>query len=131
MNLAKPLLYLSIGLILSSLMIQFTEVQTKHLLILGVVLASVSILLLFLNSKTRLSTHSNNTQTNDEIISGKVKWYNKTKGFGFITQTNGEDVFVHQTSIKSNPKFLRDGQSVTMNVVQDEKGPQAENVQVG
>ena len=67
---------------------------------------------------------------NNETVNGTVKWFNKTKGFGFITQSNGDDVFVHQTSITSKPNFLREGQSVTMSVVKDAKGPQAENVKV-
>ncbi|MFK8013608.1 MAG: cold-shock protein [Marinicellaceae bacterium] len=66
----------------------------------------------------------------NKTVDGTVKWFNKTKGFGFITQSNGDDVFVHQTSIASKPNILREGQSVTMSVVNDEKGPQAENVKV-
>ena len=62
-------------------------------------------------------------------VSGKVKWFNNEKGFGFIEQENGQDVFVHQTAIMVDGyKTLNEGQSVTMEVTQGQKGLQAENV---
>ncbi len=63
-------------------------------------------------------------------ITGTVKWFNDEKGYGFIGQENGKDVFVHYSSIQqsSGRKTLREGQRVTMNVKQGQKGPQAENV---
>jgi CspA family cold shock protein len=64
-----------------------------------------------------------------EQVSGKVKWFNDAKGFGFIEQTDGPDVFVHHTAIKSEGfRTLKEGQAVTMEITQSEKGPQAENV---
>jgi cold shock protein len=63
------------------------------------------------------------------IIEGKVKWFNDEKGFGFIEQEGGKDVFVHHTSINGNGrKSLVEGQRVTMEVTAGQKGPQAENV---
>ena len=63
---------------------------------------------------------------------GTVKWFNDTKGFGFISRQNGEDVFVHHTSIQSKGfRSLLEGQSVRFNVVKGPKGWQAENVEVG
>ena len=60
---------------------------------------------------------------------GKVKWFNESKGFGFIEQESGPDVFVHFSAIQGDGfKTLAEGQSVTFNVVQGQKGPQAENV---
>ena len=60
---------------------------------------------------------------------GTVKWFNDAKGFGFITPESGEDVFVHFRSIQGNGfKSLKEGQKVTMEVTQGQKGPQAENV---
>ncbi len=60
---------------------------------------------------------------------GTVKWFNNKKGFGFIERENGEDVFVHHRSIiGSGRKYLREGQKVTMDIVQGAKGLQAENV---
>ncbi|MBT5030841.1 MAG: cold-shock protein [Proteobacteria bacterium] len=62
-------------------------------------------------------------------VDGTVKWFNDEKGFGFIEQEGGKDVFVHFSAIISEGrKSLMDGQKVTMDVVQGEKGPQAENV---
>ncbi len=61
--------------------------------------------------------------------SGKVKWFNESKGFGFIEQETGEDVFVHYTSIQGNGfKTLREGQRVDFEVTQGPKGLKAENV---
>jgi len=64
------------------------------------------------------------------MITGKVKWFNDAKGFGFITPDNGDkDVFVHFRSIQgSGFKSLQEGQVVEFNVTQGQKGPQADNV---
>ncbi len=62
-------------------------------------------------------------------VTGTVKWFNDEKGFGFIAQEGGKDVFVHFSAIQgSGRKTLREGQQVTMTVVSGQKGPQAENV---
>ena len=61
---------------------------------------------------------------------GTVKWFNDTKGFGFIQQESGEDVFVHYTAISGDGfKTLKEGQEVEFEVTQGPKGPQASNVQ--
>jgi CspA family cold shock protein len=60
---------------------------------------------------------------------GTVKWFNAEKGFGFIQQENGPDVFVHFRNINSSGfKSLDEGQKVQFNVTQGQKGPQAEEV---
>ncbi|AAV80877.1 MULTISPECIES: cold-shock protein [Idiomarina] len=60
---------------------------------------------------------------------GKVKFFNEAKGFGFIEQENGADVFVHFSAIQSDGfKTLAEGQQVSFTVAQGPKGPQAENV---
>ncbi len=61
---------------------------------------------------------------------GKVKWFDSKKGFGFIEQENGEDVFVHFSNIAGNGfRNLEDGDEVEFEVVQGAKGLQAQNVQ--
>lgn len=67
-----------------------------------------------------MSTHSN---------IGTVKWFNASKGFGFIEQEAGPDVFIHYSNISSSGfKSLEDGQKVQFNVTQGKKGPQAEDL---
>lgn len=62
-------------------------------------------------------------------MQGTVKWFNPEKGFGFIQQESGEDVFVHYSAIKSGGyKSLEEGQRVAFDVEQGPKGPQATNV---
>ena len=64
-----------------------------------------------------------------EQVVGTVKWFNDEKGFGFIEQKGGKDVFVHFSTIQgSGRKTLKEGQRVTMEVTSGAKGPQAENV---
>jgi len=63
------------------------------------------------------------------MANGVVKWFNDSKGFGFIEQENGDDVFVHFSSIQGDGfKSLAEGQKVTFDVVQGAKGLQAANV---
>jgi len=66
----------------------------------------------------------------NEMERGKVKWFNSEKGFGFIEREGGEDVFVHFSAIQSEGyKSLEEGQEVTFDVEQGQRGPQAANVQ--
>ncbi len=63
------------------------------------------------------------------MAKGVVKWFNDSKGFGFIEQESGADVFVHFSSIKGDGfKSLAEGQEVTFDIVDGAKGPQAANV---
>ena len=60
---------------------------------------------------------------------GKVKWFNDSKGYGFIEQENGDDVFVHFSAIKQNGfKSLKTGEKVEFEITKGPKGPQASNV---
>lgn len=60
---------------------------------------------------------------------GTVKWFNEAKGFGFISQESGPDVFAHFSAIKSEGfKTLAEGQKVEFDLTHGQKGPQAENI---
>lgn len=62
-------------------------------------------------------------------MKGTVKWFNAKKGFGFISDENGNDVFVHFSALQMDGfKVLDDGEEVEFDVVNGEKGPQASNV---
>jgi CspA family cold shock protein len=63
------------------------------------------------------------------MVNGTVKWFNDSKGFGFITSEDGSDVFVHHTSIQGNGfKSLAEGDSVSFDTEKGPKGPKATNV---
>jgi CspA family cold shock protein len=67
---------------------------------------------------------------NRSMANGKVKWFNEKKGYGFIEQENGKDVFVHFDAIKMDGfKTLKEGEEVTFDITEGAKGPQAANVQ--
>ena len=62
-------------------------------------------------------------------VQGKVKWFSNVKGYGFLEQEGGQDVFVHYSSVQGEGyKTLEEGDVVTFDIVQGEKGPQASNV---
>lgn len=62
-------------------------------------------------------------------MTGKVKWFNAEKGFGFIEREEGDDVFVHFSAIQAEGfKTLEDGQDVEFDIVEGDRGPQAANV---
>ncbi len=66
-----------------------------------------------------------------ERINGTVKWFNNSKGFGFITGEAGDDIFVHYTSIRGEGyRSLKEGQQVEFSVVESDKGLQAQDVVV-
>ena len=63
------------------------------------------------------------------IFSGKVKWFDAQKGYGFIEREDGDDVFVHFSAIKDDGfKTLEEGQDVEFEIVEGDRGPQASNV---
>ena len=63
------------------------------------------------------------------VVKGTVKWFNETKGFGFIQQESGPDVFAHFSEIASSGfKTLMEGQQVEFSVAQGQKGPNAVNI---
>jgi len=64
------------------------------------------------------------------MASGKAKWFNNKKGFGFIIQDSGQDVFVHHTSILGGGyKTLNEGEAVTFEAIPSDRGLKAQNVQ--
>lgn len=64
-------------------------------------------------------------------VNGTVKWFNPSKGFGFIEQEGGEDVFVHHSAINAEGfRTLEEGQRVEFTLGQGQKGPAAENVTI-
>jgi len=62
------------------------------------------------------------------MAKGKVKWYNETKGFGFIESENGDDIFVHRTGLSNSYDELQPGQEVDFEIKQGERGLIAINV---
>ena len=65
------------------------------------------------------------------MATGKVKWFNDSKGYGFIAADSGEDVFVHFSAIDGDGyRTLEEGADVEFEIVQDTKGPRAENVRI-
>ena len=66
-----------------------------------------------------------------ETVKGTVKWFNESKGYGFLSQPEGEDIFVHYTSIQGDGfRTLKEGQEVEFNVERGPKGLQASNVTI-
>lgn len=63
------------------------------------------------------------------MYTGKVKWFNESKGFGFITDESGKDIFVHYSAIQNDGfKTLQEGQAVSFDINDSDRGPQAANV---
>lgn len=94
------------------------------------VYASISILLLLILSQVIASPLVANFEEDDRE-EGSVKWFNVSKGFGFVTRESGEDVFVHFRSIRGRGhRSLQEGQRVRFGVVESSKGLQAEDVTI-
>lgn len=88
------------------------------------------------DSRNESRNDSNDDRAEDEYrapgeTNGTVKWFSIDKGFGFIVLENGDEVFVHHRGINAKGRrILREGQEVTLDVVEEDKGPQAQNVTV-
>ena len=80
-----------------------------------------------------IPTYSGSIEQEEDIFvpEGKVKWFNEKKGFGFIEQDGGKDLFVHHSAITGEGfKTLSEGQRVRFEVEETPKGPKAKNVQI-
>ena len=122
-----------LGVILTTFIQYIGENINKSLMIAGGLLLLAIIFTLIRNLARRSASKLKKTKTtvtsNSNQMQGTVKWFNYKKGFGFIEQENGEDVFVHHRSIiGTGRKSLREGQKVLMDIVDGDKGLQAENV---
>ncbi len=129
----RPTILISLGVMIGVALAILIDGDTSKLLIFGGLVIAFIITVPALISLVRnigARTRKNvKPRTTSQQAQGTVKWFNYKKGFGFIEQENGEDVFVHHKSIVSNGRrSLREGQKVSMDVVQGAKGPQAENV---
>lgn len=83
------------------------------------------------NTKNKKNYVLNATNSDNSRESGTVKWFNTSKGFGFITRDNGDDVFVHFRSIRGQGhRTLFEGQRVEFNITEGDKGLQAEDVAI-
>ncbi|MGO3344628.1 MAG: cold-shock protein [Marinomonas sp.] len=82
-------------------------------------------------SKETTPSDQSDEEEDDDREQGTVKWFNSSKGFGFLTMENGDDVFVHYRAIRGRGRrFLVEGQLVRFYVTEGEKGKQAENVSI-
>ena len=127
--------FISLGILIGVILTMFVHPINTALMVAGGLLA-LAIVFSLLRSFARKSYRSSSnqrtskaSQTNSGQTQGTVKWFNYKKGFGFIEQENGDDVFVHHRSIiGKGRKSLREGQKVLMDIVDGDKGLQAENV---
>lgn len=127
--------FISLGILIGVILTMFVHPINTALMVAGGLLA-LAIVFSLLRSFARKSYRSSSNQrtskasrTNSGQTQGTVKWFNYKKGFGFIEQENGDDVFVHHRSIiGKGRKSLREGQKVLMDIVDGDKGLQAENV---
>lgn len=107
------------------------EIGTNFLIYFGFVLVSVYVGSMV--SQARFSSYDSESDEDedDDREQGTVKWFNSSKGFGFLTMENGDDVFVHYRAIRGRGRrFLVEGQIVRFYVTEGEKGKQAENVSI-
>ena len=121
----------SLGILVGVILAMFIHPINTALMVAGGLLA-IAIVFSLIKSLARRSSNNSRRKpsaSNAGQTQGTVKWFNYKKGFGFIEQENGEDVFVHHRSIiGKGRKSLREGQKVLMDIVDGDKGLQAENV---
>lgn len=117
------------------------DLGSNYLVYFAFILVSVYLGSLLSQGETTQTSRSSNADyeddedeeddEDDDREEGTVKWFNSSKGFGFLTRDNGEDVFVHYRAIRGRGRrFLIEGQLVRFYVTEGEKGKQAENVSI-
>ncbi len=106
------------------------QIGTNFLIYFGFFFVSVYIGAMISQARYSSSTDSEEDE-DDDREQGTVKWFNSSKGFGFLTMESGDDVFVHYRAIRGRGRrFLVEGQIVRFYVTEGEKGKQAENVSI-
>ncbi|MEO9273963.1 cold shock domain-containing protein [Marinomonas sp. 5E14-1] len=107
------------------------EMGTNFLVYFGFVLVSVYVGAMVSQVRIAGGDSESEEDEDDDREQGTVKWFNSSKGFGFLTMENGDDVFVHYRAIRGRGRrFLVEGQLVRFYVTEGEKGKQAENVSI-
>ncbi|MBU1294534.1 MAG: cold shock domain-containing protein [Gammaproteobacteria bacterium] len=107
------------------------EMGTNFLVYFGFVLVSVYVGAMVSQASSAGFDSESEEDEDDDREQGTVKWFNSSKGFGFLTMENGDDVFVHYRAIRGRGRrFLVEGQLVRFYVTEGEKGKQAENVSI-
>ncbi|WP_325097252.1 cold shock domain-containing protein [Marinomonas spartinae] len=104
---------------------------TNYLVYFAFTLVSVYVGAIISQGNASASQSQSDEDEDDDREQGTVKWFNSSKGFGFLTMENGDDVFVHYRAIRGRGRrFLVEGQLVRFYVTEGEKGKQAENVSI-
>lgn len=121
--------------IATQLLNQENILSTKGLITLAILFFAATIVTALVStntiSKNKKNYVLNATNSDNSRESGTVKWFNTSKGFGFITRDNGDDVFVHFRSIRGQGhRTLFEGQRVEFNITEGDKGLQAEDVAI-
>ncbi|UTW00569.1 cold shock domain-containing protein [Marinomonas rhizomae] len=107
------------------------EIGTNYLVYFGFFLVSVFVGAMVSQTSSAGFDSESEEDEDDDREQGTVKWFNSSKGFGFLTMENGDDVFVHYRAIRGRGRrFLVEGQLVRFYVTEGEKGKQAENVSI-
>jgi cold shock protein len=107
------------------------EMGTNFLVYFGFILVSVYVGAMVSQASSAGYDSESEEDEDDDREQGTVKWFNSSKGFGFLTMENGDDVFVHYRAIRGRGRrFLVEGQLVRFYVTEGEKGKQAENVSI-
>ena len=107
------------------------DIKTNFLIYFGFILVSVYVGTMVSQARFVGGDSESEEDEDDDREQGTVKWFNSSKGFGFLTMENGDDVFVHYRAIRGRGRrFLVEGQLVRFYVTEGEKGKQAENVSI-